>query len=98
MIKLKCALFVSQNEQYGMSFINLHSPPDDTDGDNAEKAGASPSVTVSITKCSPLDFHQGFQEEGNWFPQEAKSLLLGFIFWGGDIHFKGRECSSEKLS
>lgn len=43
-------LFVSQNEQYGLSFINLHSPPDDTDGDTAEKALAIPSVTVSIIK------------------------------------------------
>lgn len=42
--------YLLQNEQYGLSFINLHSPPDDTDGDSAEKTTASPSVTVSITK------------------------------------------------
>jgi len=46
-IKLVCTQPFNKNEQYGLSFINLHSPPDDTDGDTAEKAVASPSVTAS---------------------------------------------------
>ncbi|XP_078381815.1 DNA repair protein XRCC1-like [Oculina patagonica] len=46
-VKLVCTQPFNKNEQYGLSFINLHSPPDDTDGDSAEKATASPSVTGS---------------------------------------------------
>lgn len=46
-IKLVCTQPFNKNEQYGLSFINLHSPPDDNDDDTAEKATASPSVTAS---------------------------------------------------
>ena len=38
---------ILQNERYGLSFINLHSPPDDTESDSVEKATPSTPVAVS---------------------------------------------------
>ena len=41
-----------QNEQYGLSFINLHSPPEDTgngDGDAKKTTVTSPSVSNPVS-------------------------------------------------
>ena len=38
---------ILQSERYGLSFINLHSPPDDTESDSVEKATPSTPVAVS---------------------------------------------------
>lgn len=47
-ITLACLNF--QNEQYGLSFINLHSPPEDTDeGDVKNTTISSPSVANPVS-------------------------------------------------
>lgn len=52
-IKLVCTQPFNKNEQYGLSFINLHSPPEDTgdgDGDAKKTTVTSPSVSNPASK------------------------------------------------
>lgn len=49
-VKLVCTQPFNKNERYGLSFINLHSPPDDMDDDSQATKEAMPHTSVTASK------------------------------------------------
>lgn len=73
-IKLVCTQPFNKSEQYGLSFINLHSPPEDTDGDS-EKAVASPSLPGHSKRLGRFTLKDDSDSE------EKKVVTSGSLFF-----------------
>ncbi|CAH3032814.1 unnamed protein product [Porites evermanni] len=75
-IKLVCTQPFNKNEQYGLSFINLHSPPEDTDeGDVKNTTISSPSV------ANPASKRLGRFTLKDDSDSEEKSISSGSLFF-----------------
>ncbi|XP_074633138.1 DNA repair protein XRCC1-like [Acropora palmata] len=73
-IKLVCTQPFNKNEQYGLSFVNLHSPPEDLDGD-PEEAVASPSLPASSKRLGRFTLNDDSDSE------EKKRMSSGSLFF-----------------
>lgn len=73
-IKVVCTQPFNKNEQYGLSFVNLHSPPEDLDGD-PEEAVASPSLPASSKRLGRFTLKDDSDSE------EKKRMSSGSLFF-----------------
>lgn len=73
-IKVVCTQPFNKNEQYGLSFVNLHSPPEDLDGD-PEEAVASPSLPASSKRLGRFTLNDDSDSE------EKKRMSSGSLFF-----------------
>lgn len=73
-IKVVCTQPFNKNEQYGLSFVNLHSPPEDLDGD-PEEAVASPSLPASSKRLGRFTLNDDSDGE------EKKRMSSGSLFF-----------------
>lgn len=73
-IKLVCTQPFNKNEQYGLSFINLHSPPEDED-DDPEKVDATPSIPASSKRLGRFILKDDSDGE------EKKRMSSGSLFF-----------------